>query len=182
MERVFTNVNEPMYKMAKPLPLLPIGRSDFAAFIAARFAATKRPITPEAIRRILDITESHPHDTQELCYFTWSQPEVPGQPITPETVEAALRRVVQAEDARYTAVWETLSANQRAVLMALALGPGQVYSEAYRRTYKLGTAATVQKSLRRLMNDDLVDSSASQGYWVPDVFLRTWLRRLESGL
>src|SRR5207244_4500600 len=69
MARLFTDEHEPMFRMARPVPLGQIPRDEFAAFVADRFAATRRPIAPEALARVLDLTAGHPHDTQELCYF-----------------------------------------------------------------------------------------------------------------
>src|SRR5688572_15078316 len=61
MHRVFTDENQPLYKSAKPMPLHPIARQEFVAFIRDRFAATGQRITEDAMNHILDITQSHPH-------------------------------------------------------------------------------------------------------------------------
>ncbi|MBI4492205.1 MAG: ATP-binding protein [Chloroflexi bacterium] len=178
MQRVFTDENEPMYKLAKPFPLREISAEDFAPFIRERFAATGQRIAEEAVRRVLATTDGHPHDTQELCYFTWSLAQAEGAEATPEVVDRALARVIEAEDARYTTVWEGLSPHQRLVLAALVVGAEAVYSEAYRRRHRLGAASAVQRSLERLVERELVEFSPRTGYRVPDVFLRAWIARV----
>lgn len=176
MEAVFTERNQPLYKMAKPVILHPIGRRDFALFIRERCAETGQGITNEAIAAILDVTDSHPHDTQELCYFTWSLAQ--GERITtiePSTVERALALVLDAESARYVMLWDTLTAHQRLVLIALSTDAGPIYSEEYRRDHRLGAASSVQRSLTRLQNRELVESVAASGYRINDAFLRAWI-------
>lgn len=181
MHRVFTDENEPLYKLAKPLPLRPISAEDFAAFISARFAATGLEITDSAVARIVTITEGHPHDTQELCYFTWSLVREERTAATPELVDRALQRVVEAEDARYTTLWEQLSPHQRLLLIALAREGGDaVYAEAYRRRHRLGAASTVQRSLQRLVERELVEAAPGGDYSMPDAFFCAWILRLTS--
>jgi hypothetical protein len=86
---------------------------------------------------------------------------------------------VDAEGARYTAIWDRLPGAQRALLLALAREPGRVYSEACRRGHKLGSASTVQRALGALEKLDLIDSSEAGGQDLADLFMRLWLRRVD---
>lgn len=176
MERVFTDENEPMYRLAKPMLLREIDVEDFALFIHERFAATGQMITDDAVQRILEVTAGHPHDTQELCYFTWAVAEAERKSATRELVEKALDRVIEAENARYTTLWEGLSRHRRLVLTALIAGGGKaVYSEEYRRQYRLGAASSVQRTLAYLVERELVEFSSDGTYSIPDVLLRAWI-------
>jgi hypothetical protein len=162
--------------MAKPIVLRPIASSDFSAFIRSRFSETGLPIDDAAIQRVLAVTGGHPHDTQELCYFLWSLAQARHLPaIGADTVGAALVQVLDAESAHYTTLWESLSAHQRLMLLALAAEPGAVYAEAYRRVHRLGPASSAQRSLSRLLDRELVEQDDSGAYVVADVFFREWI-------
>jgi hypothetical protein len=179
LRRVFTDRGQPLYRLARPITLGPIAQDAFVAFLRERFAAGRSQIMADAARRLVDITEGHPNDTQELGHFAWALAVAEGRPATIETVESALGAVVDAEDARFTDLWESLSPHQRLVLLAIALDEGQgLYREETRRRHRLGPPARVQKSVRRLVERELVEPRANAGYRVPDVFLRAWLQRL----
>jgi AAA+ ATPase superfamily predicted ATPase len=180
MQRLFTSKAEPMYRMAKPMTLEPIGHDVFARFIGSRFAATGREITDDAVERILKITGCHPHDTQELSYFSWNMAYIEQVPVTLELVERALAKVVQAENARYTEAWIGLTKTQRLILSALTASGGavEIYSESYRQRYGLGIQSTVQSSLKGLRERDLVEVMSPGEYRIPDPFLRAWLARM----
>jgi AAA+ ATPase superfamily predicted ATPase len=178
MERVFTHENEPLYKLAKPLILRPINPSDFSVFICEKFSGTGQSITDDALDRLLTITGGRPHDTQELSYFTWSLAQAERTSATPALVDRALAQVLEAEDARFTTLWEQLSAHQRLLLTALIDSGESVYSEAYRRQHRLGPASSVQKSLDRLIERELVESSPPGAYRLSDPFLQAWIVRL----
>ena len=176
MQEVFTNQHQPLYKMAKPIVLRPIEPVAFSAFIRERFAETGLAIDDAAIRRVLAVTGGHPHDTQELCYFLWSLAQGGRLPSVGEnTVSTALTQVLDAESAHYTTLWEALSAHQRLVLLALAAEPGPIFSESYRRAHRLGAASSVQRSLTRMVDRELVEVDESGAYVVADVFFREWI-------
>lgn len=180
MEREFTSKAEPMYRMAKPMTLEPIGHDIFAGFIRSRFAATGQQIADDAVDRILQITGCHPHDTQELSYIAWNLAYIEQSVVTPELVERALAKVVQAESARYTEAWTGLTRTQRLILSALVAsgGTSEIYSESYRQRFGLGIHSTVQSSLKGLRERDLVEAVPPGEYRIPDPFLRAWLARL----
>jgi len=176
MTRVFTDRNQPLYRAARPLPLGPIPAPEFAAFLRRGFESTEVWIDDDAIDRILTITAGHPHDTQELAHFVWERGFRLGKVVTSADVEAALRQVVEAEDARYTTLWDALARAQRALVQALASEPtASPYGEAFRLRHQLGSAATVQRALQAVIERDVVEGSSVHGYRVPDVFLRTWI-------
>ena len=178
MQEVFSGQNQPLYKMAKPIVLRPIESIAFSSYIRTRFSETGLSIDEAAIHRVLTITDGHPHGTQELCYFLWSliQDSHLASAAGEVVVDAALAQVLDAESAHYTALWDALSAHQRLLLLALAAESGTVFSEAYRRRHRLGAASSVQRSLARLIDRELVDQAASGECVVADVFFREWIR------
>jgi AAA+ ATPase superfamily predicted ATPase len=180
MQRVFTERNQPLFRMAKPMPLGSIEAERFSPFIRERFSSTGVVIDDEAIGQILAITRGHPQDTQELCHFVWALAHDSQAPVTPSEVERALAQVIEAEDARYTLLWDDLSRHQRLVITALSREAAGVYAEAYRQRHRLGSAASVQASIKRLVERELVEPLTGGGYYVPDVFLRAWIARLTS--
>jgi len=178
MEELFMDKTRHLYRTAKPLPLGPIPRPDFARFIRRRFERTNMSIVPDALDFVLDLTGGRPYETQELCSFAWARARAESAEVTVRLVRASLRELIESEAARYAAVWGGLSPHQRALLVALAQsGGGEIYSEQFRRTHKLGPPGSVRSSLKRLIESELVE--ANGGYAIADVFLGEWLRRAE---
>jgi uncharacterized protein len=185
LRRVFTQRGQPLYRIATPMALGGIQAELFVPFIRERFAAGRSQIMLEAAQKLVALTNGHPNDTQELAHFSWALAMVEGKPATPATVDRALAAAVDAEDARFTDLWESLTPHQRTVLLAIAVDEGLgVYREDMRRRHRLGPATRVQKAVQRLVARELVEPmpgvgrTSGQGFRVPDVFFRTWLRRL----
>lgn len=183
MERLFTDDNEPMFRMAKMMPLKPIDRVDFAAFVDERFRSTKTPIAPDAVDRVLDVTLGHPNDTQQLCYFLWNLAAVRDVfPIPARFVDDALEAVVDADSARFEVIWDRLRGKMhRAVLAAIAADPEVgVYTSAFNTRHRLGSATEVQKAIRSLEVQGLIEQTSRREahYRVTETFLPFWLRRI----
>ena len=179
MDRLFMERAAPLYRSAKPLPLGAIAPDRFIGFLRQRFAAGRIEVADGALEYVLSLTGGLPYETQELCSFAWARARMEGRPVDEALISRAFDDLVDAESARYVAVWDRLAAGQRALLLALSREPGRVYAEPFRRRHKLGAASTVQAALRALKKLDLVETTERGGYRLADIFLGLWLRRID---
>src|SRR5579859_2912023 len=178
LRNVFADANSPLYNSAKVFPLGPIGRDAFRRFIIQRFRSTEVVITDEAVAHLLDMTAGHPHDTQKLSYFTWAPAESQHAPASFDIVEQAFATAITTDTARYTELWDGLTTNQRRLLEAIghAGRTEEVLSEDFRRRYRLGAYATVERALEALVERGLIEREGRSQVFIPDIFLRQWLR------
>jgi uncharacterized protein len=178
LHRVFTDANAPLYNSAKVLPLGPIAVEDLKPFIEDRFDSTSNRITREAIEYLLSVTGGHPHDTQKLAYFTWNLAHAGRRIINVADVQLALQHVLTTDTARYTELWESLTPNQRRVLVAIAHAGADydIRSQACRQANGLPSYRSVDYALEVLVERSLIERQDAQHFTVPDVFLRHWLR------
>lgn len=176
MEMLFMDKSEHLYRAAKPLPLGPIPVDKFRRWVRRRFDASGVEAAPDVVDRILALTGGRPYETQELCSFVWEQARAEETLATEAVLGRALARLIEAESARYAAIWDSLSPHQRVLLQAIASEGTAIYSEEYRRRHKLGSASSVTTSMKALAEKELV-SGSSGNREVADVFLGEWLRR-----
>lgn len=176
MERLFNDENEPLWRSAKPMELQRIPVSEFAPFLVERFEGTGRSAEAASVDRLLELTEGHPHATQELAYFLWEQTPR-GEAVTEDRLETALEALLRAEDARFTLLWEEIAPIQRLLLQALAAEVGRPYSKAYRSRHALPAATSLQTALRALERRELIAGREGE-YRIVEPFLVQWLQRL----
>ena len=123
----------------------------------------------------------HPYGTQELAYFVWELVP-PGGEASPETLEAALTRVLRSEHNHLTQIWEQAPGPQRLLMLALTDEPtDSIYSGAYRENHELPATPTLQTALGGLIKKEIVARDPSGGYRIAEPFLPEWLRREQSG-
>ena len=176
LTRIFNDENEPFWRSARQMTIGPIAAEAFGPFIASQFRRTRRTIDRATIDAVLALTAGHPYGTQEICYFLWqATPE--GALAGPTELAAALDRLLQAEHAHFSRVWEKAPRGQRVLLQALALGPARPLMADFRRAHGLGAASSVQKAQRALETDELVERTADGRHRIAEPFLAEWVRR-----
>ena len=179
MKRLFNDENEPFYRSAKVMEIGAIAPDLFKTFIKERFDSTDRGVADAVVDALLEITHGHPYATQELAYALWE--EVPsGFTANEADLTAALDAVLRSENARFTLTWENASRAQRLVLQALAVEPGHLQSNAYRMTFGLPSASTVQRATEALVAAELVAKQAGGAHVIVEPFLTEWVRRYSS--
>ena len=178
MEGLFNDANEPFWRSAKQMELGVIAPEDFAPFIRARFEATGKRVADAAVDTVLAITRGHPYATQELCYALWEETTARRRADAPE-LDAALARVLRAENAHFSLIWDQASRVQRATLQALAREPlVSATSEEFRHRHSLPGGSSVQRALDALVDEELVLREGPGAYRIAEPFLAEWILRL----
>ena len=67
------------------------------------------------------------------------------------------------------------AARTRLVLLALHEERGGVYGEAYRRRHGLPAPASVQRAVKALTQDDVIERAADGAWQIAEPFLEEWL-------
>jgi AAA+ ATPase superfamily predicted ATPase len=174
MHRLFSDRNEPFFRSAKIVELGTIAAPEFRAYVHAQLDRTDRAVSDATVARLVEVTGGHPHATQELAYALWE--EVPeGFTATESDLDAALRAVLRAENARFTLIWETATRPQKLLLQAFAHEPGRPFSNGYRLAHDLPPSSGVQRALRPLVAQELVAKEPDGSYDLVEPFLREWI-------
>ncbi len=167
----------PLYRAGGHYPLGPISTHEWIPFIQERFEASNKRINEPEIRAICAQSKGHPFYTQHLCHAVWELCS-PNKTVTNELIESAVDLLLERESYAYSALWESLTRNQRRVLIGLASEPEgvQVFGADFVRTYRLQAASTVQSAIRALFDRDLIDRD-NGSFLILDRFFRLWVRR-----
>ena len=174
LRQIFTSKARPLYNIAKEYPLGKIPRDDFSKFIIEKFSNGGFRMEKACVEKILDTTDCHPAYTQQLCYEIWEL--CANKKVVAEDVDAAVERVITLNSRAYAEIWGSLRGGQRAVLVALAKGDGEIYSSEFIEEHDLGYPQRVRKVLKSLETKELIEKN--QKWEITDVFFKEWLKRL----
>lgn len=184
LEEIFSNRDRALYRVGKPFHLGKIPTKEFALFITEKFRSTGIAIDQAIVTEILEITESHPYYTQQLCHEVWNACQGSGR-VKNEDVETALKQVISNQNYAYSMLWESLKKTQRSLLIAIAKeqeqgqGAGEgVYSKEFIDAYGLAGPSSVQRAVASLEEKGIIDRQ-NGNLVVADVFLKKWLLRVK---
>jgi AAA+ ATPase superfamily predicted ATPase len=181
LDGIFEDRNQAFWRSAKRIEIGMIPVDTFRSFVEARFEATDKGITDEALFRLLAATHGHPYATQELAYYTWQEVD-PGAHAFATQVETALESVLRSENRHFSRIWEDATEHQRLLLIALADGPQNIYSVEFRESYGFPSNAHVQRAAKTLVAQELVGQNEAKAYLIIEPFLSEWIRREQKPL
>jgi hypothetical protein len=177
MERMLAP-KRPFYKAGPVMRLERIPASEFAAFLAARFAQSGIKPEPDLGAAIVDLAGNLPYDVQRLAHETWDLVRAAGRrKATLDDLHEALRRLLAEHQMMFEALWQRLTLAQRAALRAVVLEDGrELLSADARARHRLGGASTMQAALAALIRDDVISREGDR-YAVVDSLFREWVAR-----
>ena len=88
--------------------------------------------------------------------------------------------MLSAEHNNLARLWDGRTRNERLVLLALRKGPLNLYAEETRERTGLPAATFVQRAVKSLVRDDVVEKGPDGRYRLAEPFLAEWLDRERS--
>jgi AAA+ ATPase superfamily predicted ATPase len=146
------------------------------AYIKTRFENSGFQITEEGLDQVLSIASRKPNSVQMLCHHLWNL-GLQEKSLLPQHIHQAVEHVLETQNAFYSWVWRALSMHQKNFLLALVQGGGQkIFSQEFVQTYGLGNFSTVQKSLNRLLEENILERE-EETVVVRDPFFKRWIQK-----
>jgi AAA+ ATPase superfamily predicted ATPase len=175
MRDIFNNLNRPFYKSGKHFPLGKIDSIELVKFAAKKFETTGIKITDDALKEIIDVTECHPYYFQMLCHVLW-EIALDDEAVKLSHIEEAVEILISRESSAYMAIWESLTAKQKNLLIALMQEHNPaIYSRRFLEQHGLGAASSLQKATKKLINMELIQQ-ANGSYEIIDLFFKRWIQ------
>lgn len=120
MREIFDSRERPLFGQAMPLTLGPLPTDLVAAELASRFAA-ERLDPGAALGPLVVFAEGHPQRSMLLAYLL-AERLANEQPPTPALADDVIDEAIRITEPAHQAVWQSLSARERAALAAAADG------------------------------------------------------------
>ncbi len=177
MSMLFTNSRQPFYKAAVILDIGHIDDEDFIPFLQNRFSQAGRKINASTLRQVLELADRISGDVQELCDALWATSHE-GDTLTEESIGPALELIFARESKSYTPLMTQLPQSQLTVLRGVAKYGGRLLTgQAFMAQLNLHNAASIRKSLLRLVELDILYLNENGEYRFCNPFFREWLKR-----
>ncbi|HCU25681.1 MAG TPA: hypothetical protein DF383_11755, partial [Deltaproteobacteria bacterium] len=171
LKDMFTLKNRPFYKSAFLYPLDKISSEEFVPYIQKRFAASGKSCSVAFAEKIFEEVEGYPYYVQKAASIVWDRT---ARQVTEEILRKSEAILLQVEEPDFEAHWSGLTLGQRSLLKALAKTPTSTpYSAEYLKNFGLSLGGT-QKSLKVLLERDLIEKSDSE-YRLTDPLMKKWL-------
>jgi len=173
---IFENKNKPFFRFGKHISLKKIPKEEFSIFMKNNFTDSGIGIDDDIVESILDLTQCHPHYTQQLCHEMWYIAILKEtKKIDLVDVSGAVEKVLINQNDAYLSLVDTTTKTEEAVLMALASDERSLYSKRVIEEYNLISQSHAQRSLEGLERKELVEKI--NGRYELDIFFKEWIKR-----
>ena len=180
MRDIFNNPNRPFYKSGKHFPLGKIDSIELVNFAARKFETTGINIAEQELIEIIEVTECHPYYFQMLCHVLW-EIALDDKAVKLSHIEEAVKILISRESSAYMAIWESLTAKQKNLLVALMQEHSpEIYSRRFLEKHGLGAPSSLQKATKKLISMELIQQ-ANGSYELVDLFFKRWVRHTWEG-
>lgn len=169
---MFSQKDHPFYKSVMNYPLEKISKEKFIPYICQQFNNSGKDCSFDIAEDLFNYIEGHPYYVQKLSYFLW---DITEKKANQDSLKKAKDYLLSAETNNFESIFQGLSSIQKRFLKAIATeSTDKPYSKEFIIRYNLSFGG-LQKSLRVLLEKDLIEKD-SAGIWrLTDPIMAKWL-------
>ncbi len=158
----------PLYEMATHFELPALAFEEIEAYVI-QYIDIPRDVLHYGCERCAFETKM----MQNLFYLLWLRKEIP---ISREIVDEAIGEIINAKDASYRLLFDTLGNNQKSALKIVGKYKSGFFTQSVLNEYRI-KKQTLQSSVDTLFKRELIDKEGDL-YFIPDRTLELWVERL----
>lgn len=172
LENIFQNKRMPLYQFGQMMYLGKIGMKDWMEYIASRFEACGKKISPEISEKLCLTVECYSSYVQQLAWnlFVETDTEATGNGL-----EAATGQLLAQNNSFFTEQIRTLTGYQINFLKAVCSGIHSGFtSEKVLSEWNIGTKSNISVIRESLLKNELIEERGNE-IWLADPVFRIWL-------
>lgn len=158
----------PLYDLAAHLELQPLSPDDILAY-----AAGFLKIDADSIAWIFEKSAGETKMIQHILHILYCEKD---QMVSRRRIDDAVNEIVNAKEASYRIIFDTLNNNQKKALKIIGKYNKGFYGNQILSEYGI-RKQTLQSSVEALFGKELIDKEGDS-YFIPDRALELWVERL----
>jgi hypothetical protein len=178
LNEMFADPSKPFFRSSLFMHLGRISHESYSRFITQKFSEHSKVINEKVVSEILDWTYRHTYYVQLLCNRIFLSS---GKTICSGDWQLEASKLIKEQEYVFLGYRDILTKQQWNLLKSIAF-EGQAYSltsKDFVQRYKLGSSATVLRSLKSLQSKGLIYREFNEGkkfFSVYDVLFQRWIQ------
>jgi len=143
-------------------------------FLRTKFSQSNIFLDEDTAKYIILVTADIPHYIQLLASEIWQNMINNQNVITKNTVDEGAQNVLALKSDYYMELFDRRSQNQKQLLNALTVEGKNIFSTAYINKHQLSAISTLQRSVKELINDGIIEKKENE-YFIADPFFKLFV-------
>ena len=174
LKEMFNDKNKAFYQSTSQMTIGPLPQQETIAYLKAKFALSNIAIDDDTANYLISVAADIPQYIQFLASQIW-QDAVNNQPtITKEMIDENAKKIRAYKSDYYMELFEHQSKSSKQLLKALSIEGEKIFSADYIRKHRLPTVATLQRSVKELIQTGIIERTGNS-YFIADPFFKMFV-------
>jgi len=176
LKEMFNDKGKAFYNAASQMTIGSLPQQDTIAFLREKFSISNIYIEDDIAKYLISVAADIPHYIQLLASEIWQSMVNSQTTVTKEVVDESAHKVLALKSDYYMELFGNRSQNQKQLLKALTYENKNIFSAGYTNKYRLSAVSTLQRSVKELINDGIIEKRAEE-YFIADPFFRLFVEQ-----
>jgi AAA+ ATPase superfamily predicted ATPase len=179
LKEMFNDKKRAFYNSALQMAIGPLPQQESVTFLQLKFAGSKISIDRQTAKYLIDVAANIPHYIQLLASEIWQKAINHIPVIKKELIDECAKNVISLKSDYYMELYDRQSQSRKQLLGALTVEGTSLFSSAYIKKYRLPAAATLQRAVKELINDGIIEKTDNQ-YYITDPFFKWFVAQYQN--
>jgi len=174
LNEMFNNEKRAFYNSASQMSIGPLPQQDTIKFLQIKFAESNISIDENTAKYLIDKTSDIPHYIQLLSSEIWQKAVNSLTTVDRKLVDDCVKNVLALKSDYYIELFDRQSQSRKQLLRSLAIEGEKIFSAAYIKKHRLPPAATLQRAVKEMINDGIIEKT-KEAYFIADPFFKLYV-------
>jgi AAA+ ATPase superfamily predicted ATPase len=175
MQEMFNSQKRPFYESAFQMTIRHIPETDTIAWLREKFLDADITLDTVTAQYLIACAGNIPHYIQLLASEVWQYLTGMNKSVDRDAVDLCVHQVLELKLDYYQELFDRQSQGKRQVLQALTRDGKNVFSIAYLRDNRLSSISTVQRAIKEMVLDGIVEKVEGE-YTIADPFFSRFVK------
>jgi hypothetical protein len=149
-------------------------QKDTIEYLKTKFADSNISIDENTAKYLISTASDIPHYIQLLASEIWQDTVNDQSIITKEMIDKCTQKVLENKSDYYMELFDRQSQSRKQLLQALTVEGKSIFSGEYIKKYRLPAASTLQRSVKEMINNGIIEKVANE-YFIADPFFKMFV-------
>ena len=174
LQEMFNNKKKAFYNSASQMTIGALPQQDTIEFLQTKFAASSISIDENTAKYLIAVAADIPHYIQLLASEVWQNTVNNQTIVTKEIIDECTQKALAHKSDYYMELFDRQSQSRKQLLKALTIEGASIFSSEYIRKHRLPAASTLQRSVKELINNGIIEKNGTD-YFITDPFFKLFI-------
>ena len=174
LKEMFNDKKKAFYNSASQMTIGSLPQKDTIDFLQLKFSQSNISLDENVAKYLIFVAADIPHYIQLLASEVWQNAVNNQEVITKEMIDESAEKVLAYKSDYYMELFDRQSQSRKQLIKALTIDGKNIFSAGYAKKNRLPATSTLQRAVKELVNDGIVEKSGDV-FFIADPFFKLFV-------